>query len=134
MAFANFVDFTPVHPNKVSHDSPTKVFITVKKDNLFFSRAAIKALRDVATVRVLANEDEKQLLVVDGEGGLPFMKPGKKTPVVTWTNASLVAMVKSLMPDGEKENVRISGEFMDVDGKKGLLFRCDNIEGMRGSR
>lgn len=127
-----FVDCTPaVATSKATKDRSTKVFITVKENSLFFSRAAIKALKDVASVHVLTNEDEKQVLVMEGENGLPFMKPGKKTMVVTWTKPDLVSLVKSLMPNGEKENVRISGEFQDIDGKKGLLFRCNSIESMR---
>ena len=127
-----FIDCTPAFAtSKVTKDKNTKVFITVKKNSLFFSRAAIKALKDVASVRVLTSEDEKQVLVMEGENGLPFMKPGKKTMTVAWTKPDLVSLVKSLMPDGEKENVRISGEFQDIDGKKGLLFRCNSIESMR---
>lgn len=130
MNFKNFIDTTPERATR-ERKKKNKIFVTVKPKGVAFSRGSVDALVDVPYVRMMTDVGNKQILFLAGDSGLHFMKEGKRTQGVIWYNNTVLSNIKAMLPDGKKENVRILGEVVEIDGKKGILLDCNSLDNMR---
>lgn len=130
MNFENFVDTTPERTTR--ERKKNKIFVTVKPNGMAFSRGSVDALVDVPYVRMMTDADNRQVLFLASDSGLHFMKEGKRTQGVIWYNNTVLSNIKAMLPDDKKENVRILGEIVEINGKKGILLDCDSLDSMRG--
>ena len=130
MNLDNFVDVTAIHTGNTKSLS-NKIFFTFSNDKLSFSSASVRAMKDVPRVRVMTNKKDNQILFLQSNGaGLRFMSHSKKVPMVNWCNSEGISTVKSMLPSGRSNRVHVLGEAVEVQGKKGLLFSCNNLEDM----
>ena len=125
--------FQEFSPKRTREDKPkgesTNLFVTMKDSALYFSRAVTAALNNAANVKILINEEDKQFLLMPSEEGQRYLKPGRPDTVpIIWTTKDLVKRIKEMLPEGQKENVRILGTVVE----EGFLFDCNNIKPMRG--
>lgn len=128
MNLENFVDITPKSGHR-SHKA-NKIFMTVKDESVSFSKNAVLAMTDVAYVRIMTNKEEGKILIVENGNGIGFMKPNRKGSFISWHRSDVLDTIKAMLPD-DVNHTRIMGEAVDVMGKKGLVFYCDNLEPVR---
>lgn len=127
----NLDKFTEVTVEKRSKSNNRKnnIFFTMNNKHITFSRGAIDALR-VPYVKVMANKENKQILLLEADDGFKFLSPNKKNiNLVVWTKKSIMETVAKMLPENSIEDnrlVHVNGEVTNVFGKKGILFTVDS--------
>lgn len=123
MDITNFTEFSPTKA-KSTRGSRTQIFFTLSDKNIIFSSGATSAL-SVKCVKIMLNNADGQILLLESEEGANFVKNAEK-PKVIWAKADVLQKVSSMVPAEKKtgKSVRINGEIVEVDGKKGILFTC----------
>lgn len=101
------------------------VFISVDNRGVSFSRATVDDLQ-AEYVKLLVNSEDKQFALVPADTGYTFMKSNKKTQLVRWNN-SAVDIIRDLLPEGQKSNIRINGKIEDGVA----IFDCNDLSERR---
>lgn len=122
MDISKFTEF--VAREKVVRNPHTEVFLTLCDKNVSFSSGASRSL-PVSHVKIMVNEADRQVLLLESEDGVPFMKDSRNR-IVWGRRNDAVRMIDEMVPVEKKtsKSVRINGELVDVNGKRGILFTC----------
>ena len=134
MDLSNYSEFVPEATARNPRKPSNNIFATMKPTSMSFPHSVNRALQGNPKVKVMVNDEEKKfVLVVSDDGkGVTYLKAGRDPKaIVTWHNKDLLAMIKSLLPEDRKENVRIYGKVFDEDGSLGIVFDCTDLGDMR---
>ncbi len=98
--------------------------ISVSKNGLTFSKAAIIKLEKPEYVKILMNYEGRMMAIVkcekDDEGAAGFLSPSKKVVSVRWNNSDLISSICEMMNWDVKNNIYRVNAIFDKD--QGVLL------------